>query len=210
MLPWEVVRATIRGDVAFLQNHYEKTNDDIDDVEQAGCGLLWRAAYNNQDEVIRWLLRRGANVGIRTVTDKTPLHAAAQRYFTSTICILLEASAEIDAVDAQGKTPLMEAASGPQGIYGQRPWATVRLLLRRGARLCDEAVACSPPLKKLLADARRLGEGRYVREPRMRLLTLRVLASQGRAKAGAKLRYLQLFAGDLPEPLFRHILQYWW
>lgn len=55
------------------------------------------------------LLKRGANVGVTTVTEQTANHLAAAGGHTAWLEILLNSGADAGAVDLDGKTALMYA-----------------------------------------------------------------------------------------------------
>ncbi len=84
---------------------------------------LMLAAHNNQLELAKVLIQRGADVN---KPGWTPLHYAATRGHRDMIRLLLENDAYIDSESANGTTPLMMAA------YYAPPLA-VKLLLEEGA-----------------------------------------------------------------------------
>ena len=57
------------------------------------------------EEVVRVLLRRGANKEARRDTDETPLHFAVENGHFGVATILLDEGADVNAVGARG-TPL--------------------------------------------------------------------------------------------------------
>lgn len=89
----------------------------------AGETVLMYAALHGDIELIRLLLKRGAQVNM---SGWTPLHYAAVSGRTEVLALLLEHHAYIDAPSANGTTPLMMAAR-----EGQMP--AVRLLVGEGA-----------------------------------------------------------------------------
>jgi ankyrin repeat protein len=89
----------------------------------AGETPLMLAAINNQLELAKLLIERGADVN---KPGWTPLHYAATRGHREMMRLLLENDAYIDSESATGTTPLMMAAR-----FGT-PLA-VKLLLEEGA-----------------------------------------------------------------------------
>ncbi len=89
----------------------------------AGETPLMLAAINNQLELARVLVERGADVN---KPGWTPLHYAATRGHREMMRLLLDNDAYIDSEAANGSTPLMMAA------YSAPPLA-VKLLLEEGA-----------------------------------------------------------------------------
>ncbi|WP_310626659.1 ankyrin repeat domain-containing protein [Limnohabitans sp.] len=90
---------------------------------QSGETPLMLAAINNQLELAKVLIDRGADVNRE---GWTPLHYAATRGHREMMRLLLEHDAYIDSASANGTTPLMLAA------YAAPPLA-VKLLLEEGA-----------------------------------------------------------------------------
>ena len=73
---------------------------------------LWQAAQANRVEEARELIEQGANVNAKDGTQQTALHYAAAEGTAdpAMIELLLENGARVDALDAQGNTPLIRAA----------------------------------------------------------------------------------------------------
>jgi len=78
------------------------------------------------------LLERGARIDHRSADGLTALHVAAEKHFgpddESFLMQLLDAGADINATDEDGRTPLMAVATG--GYVNK-----VKALLGRGARV---------------------------------------------------------------------------
>ena len=91
--------------------------------------LHWAARNNPTREYLRVLLDAGADPGLLTYRNDTPLHLACQGWVEPsevTIKILIEAGADIDASNYEGTTPLMMAA-------GQGYKEACRILIEAGA-----------------------------------------------------------------------------
>jgi len=80
---------------------------------------------SSENQIVRFLIERGAKINLANNEGKTPLHVAARCCNDEGIEILLDAGARVDAVDTQGWTPLHDAArKSPTGI---------EILIRAGA-----------------------------------------------------------------------------
>ena len=95
--------------------------------------LLHAAATNDQLEIVRELLKRGASVDLQSSLGGTALMGAAYHGYLSIVLVLLQHSANPDLQDSDSQTALMWAAN-----YGQE--ACVKALLRAKAdtELVDE------------------------------------------------------------------------
>ena len=71
--------------------------------------LMW-AALNGHDQIVRELIRAGADVNGKNYIKRTALHRASWRGHSSVIKTLAEAGANLNVQDVDGVTPLMEAA----------------------------------------------------------------------------------------------------
>ena len=67
------------------------------------------AALHCPDELARWLVARGADLGAGDARGETPLHARANRR-QAKVDVLLELGAVVDATDTSSQTPLHAAA----------------------------------------------------------------------------------------------------
>lgn len=101
--------------------NWPSTNLSIKNLQ--GETPLMLAAINNQMDLARLLMARGADVN---QTGWTPLHYAASKGHVDMMRLLIENHAYLDAESPNGTTPLMMAAH-----YGS-PMAT-KLLLEEGA-----------------------------------------------------------------------------
>ena len=66
--------------------------------------LHWSAAAGDED-AMRWLIKKGADVNAKNGLDDTPLHSAAWRGWEESVAILLEHGADTKAENKDGKTP---------------------------------------------------------------------------------------------------------
>jgi len=67
------------------------------------------AALHEQDQMIEFLIKHGANINAGNAIDATPLHTAARGSIKS-IILLIKLGADINAQDKYGDTPLNQAA----------------------------------------------------------------------------------------------------
>jgi hypothetical protein len=93
-----------------------------------------RAIRCGHAEVVRLLLRWGANVAVTRSSGCTPLHAAAEMGRAECAASLLEAQADANATNRDGATPLHLCASGFT-LFGSQAGKreVARLLVGRGA-----------------------------------------------------------------------------
>ena len=91
-----------------------------------GQSRLHIAAVNGNDDVVRVLLERGADINARTSTQRTPLHIAVEKWHDEVVRMLLERGADVNARNMWQATPLHIAA-----FHGDDEVA--RMLLERGA-----------------------------------------------------------------------------
>jgi hypothetical protein len=237
VLSEEIRVAAFRGDTAAIQEWFETGSRDPDDGDQYGNTLLHLAARNGHCDTIRFLLGHGASLNVVNSFGNTPLRGAAFWGQHDAAVVLLDRGALIESRDNGDWTPLIEAAS-----EGHRDM--IRLLLSRGAALDardndgDDAEAYArfrnrDEAADLLAGVRLAGGWHaYLRYPRKRLLTLRVLCERGRAKTEDGL-LLRLFpwhppaqkkqgpttrasrrartpqAAQLPKEVFWLVLKFW-
>jgi hypothetical protein len=129
--PDDPIRAAYRGDVQsmreFLDDGYP-----VNAGNEVGYTALMGAARGASLGMIRFLLSRGAQVGLADKRGYTALHWAVAQPVgdasdqVSCLCALLDAGAVPNTQNEEGITPLMNAA-----WFGCRD--SVRELLRRGA-----------------------------------------------------------------------------
>ena len=179
--------------------------------------LCW-AAQRGWCKSIRWLVKRGANVGatdLHPLRLFTPLHLAVSFTHKDAAVLLLGAGADVDARSGYQYTALHLAEST----------ALSKLLLSRGASIDARDKNNRDPetyareesymTVALLADVRRAGGWkRYVAAPRAELLALRrdlpLLRERGRAGPSTVRAHERLFLNtSLPDDVFAHVLSFW-
>lgn len=203
------VEAFLASSDAHVDSHLLQDND-------ANCpkwSLLLHATDKNRPEMMRALLRRGADPNLLLIAygldGYRPLHHAALFGLVEAAAVLLEAGARTEDRTAVGATPLLVAAAkGHVDI--------LKLLLEHGAleRARDNNgydaynrarhKRTGVPAIQFLVDVTEAGGWRgYVREPRVRLFELRTLCALGLASAPRSyLRFTDVAPAKLLERVF--------
>ncbi|KAM6438478.1 M-phase phosphoprotein 8 isoform 2-T2 [Rhynochetos jubatus] len=103
-----------------------KEEYNLDQEDSNGVTLVMLAAAGGHDDLLRVLIRKGANVNGRQKNGTTALIWAAEKNFLTTVAILLEAGAYVNMQQSSGETALMKACKrGNSDI--------VRLMIESGA-----------------------------------------------------------------------------
>lgn len=123
---WDRLLAAVRnGDVALVKSLLDEGTPV--DPPPGQAGPLHHAASTGSVCIVQHLLSAGANPDARA-SGGTPLHCAVLSGSPECVCALIDAGADIDAVNADGMTPIMQAATAPHED-------ALLLLLDRGATL---------------------------------------------------------------------------
>lgn len=88
--------------------------------------LIHSAAYNNI-ELMRWLVKNGADINLKDRIGYTALHFAGQNKYVDIAAYLLEKGADPNVQDIHGNTPLWTAIFNSKEEKG-----VVKLLLKHG------------------------------------------------------------------------------
>jgi ankyrin repeat protein len=114
---------------------------DVSVADAEGQTPLHTAVRWNRGEIVQYLLARGAGASDRDARGGTPLHVAVREGRESLVRMLLDAVAEVDAVEElDGGTPLHDAV-----LHGHVRVAA--LLIQRGASLTCHDQAGRPPFR---------------------------------------------------------------
>jgi uncharacterized protein len=127
----DVFEAAAIGDVDGLRSVLDEDPSLANAWSDDGFTPLHFAAFFGHPESARLLIDRGAELEARSTNrefalDSSPLHSAVAARQRETIEVLLDAGADVNAVQHQGYTPLLEAAQSGESEL-------VELLLERGA-----------------------------------------------------------------------------
>ncbi|KAL4150733.1 hypothetical protein PRNP1_010130 [Phytophthora ramorum] len=116
------------GDIDCLEEILESGHVGVNDIDVDGFTALMVAAAEGHRDVVRALLRRGADVGVRThELRSTALHFAAKNGDAEIVAALCECdTAVVDCWNVNADTPLIWAC-----IEGRA--AAVKVLLKHGA-----------------------------------------------------------------------------
>ncbi|KXX75069.1 Ankyrin repeat domain-containing protein 50 [Madurella mycetomatis] len=99
------------GSVAIATVLLQRVGFDVDQPDDAGRTPLWWAARNGNEEMVHFLLKRGADASIRDMAGQTALWWAVRNGYRSIVQLLLETDrAKPGASGTKGQTPLMWAA----------------------------------------------------------------------------------------------------
>lgn len=123
----QLLEAALQGHVktlTFLLDHGVDVN--FQD-EQYGASALHAAAQGGREEIVKLLLKRGADVNLKSKEGNTPLMAAAYNHHESVVRILVTAGAEVNIQNQADETALSLARE-------ERQEGIIQHLLNAGAR----------------------------------------------------------------------------
>ena len=109
---WECASQGHRKLLEFMLNCGNQVNAIVDVPENLHdkYTLLHRASYCGQEEVVRFIANRGADINIRDVRYNTSLHLAAQSGSVDIIKLLLDKRMSANVTDTNEYTPLHVSA----------------------------------------------------------------------------------------------------
>eukprot|EP01006_Ploeotia_vitrea_P046530 TRINITY_DN67031_c6_g6_i1.p1 TRINITY_DN67031_c6_g6~~TRINITY_DN67031_c6_g6_i1.p1 ORF type:complete len:473 (+),score=63.39 TRINITY_DN67031_c6_g6_i1:33-1451(+) len=104
------------GDIAALTDVLDKPVSEgggvsIDFQNEQGVSLLHHAALRGRENIVLFLLLRGANPNIQDSTQQTPLHYACVNGEVGSAAVLMSLDGDIHAKDANGQVPAHLAAT---------------------------------------------------------------------------------------------------
>lgn len=91
----------------ILAKHLLNKGADINTVNGSGWNLLLIACHENRKEFVEFILEKGLSPN--STGSKQPLHVCARWNFKELVAVLVNAKANIDAVNLYGQTPLLVA-----------------------------------------------------------------------------------------------------
>ena len=96
MFPSLLCSVAYIGDISKLQCLDSVYNADWNMTDYTGRTTLHTAAATGNDEVVTWLLERGASVHVRDINNETPLLAAVRAGHKSIVMTLAQCGAHLD------------------------------------------------------------------------------------------------------------------
>ena len=156
-LPWVTKGNEIYFTTGSIKAFLLKGND-VDTIDSCGFTMLYEAACGDDVNVVSLLLKQGANVNFRYRdtgcgneyhNGTTPLHNAVKCGNEEIVKLLISYGADVNAVNSQGETPLMQASSGSSKL--------VEILLDNGADLNKRVSSGSSEGATLLHSAAQAG-----------------------------------------------------
>ena len=124
----DVLAASSVGDCATLSKHLdsERTGSLVSDRQTMLNRCLRTASGSGQEQVVKMLLERGADVNAASKNGLTALHLATVSIYPELVQLLVDQGAETDSADDEGETALYKAVA-----LNRRP--AVKILMQSGA-----------------------------------------------------------------------------
>ena len=107
----KILKAAEDGDLSAVKKCLEINPQSVGAVDSDLYTPLHRSTYNNHIQVMKQLIKSGADVSARTIDGWTPLHCAAKWGHIEAIDLLINCGADINAVSNGGNTALHLAAN---------------------------------------------------------------------------------------------------
>lgn len=101
-----VFEAAEKGSIKLMKKFRKIDPDLINAMDTDGYTPLHRACYQNQIDMVKWLIMNGANVCALTNDGWQPIHSAAQWGRTKIFRLLIAYGANINSRTNGGNTPL--------------------------------------------------------------------------------------------------------
>jgi ankyrin repeat protein len=148
-----LIAACARNDGETIRSIVANEPQIVRDLVAEGGPLIAEFAGNGNTNGVRQLLDLGVDVNARhaegdgyfgVAKNSTALHSAAWRARHATVKLLIERGAQVDAKDANGRTPLMLAVRACVDSYwtGWRTPESVDALIRAGASVANVQFPC--------------------------------------------------------------------
>ncbi|MDO7907677.1 ankyrin repeat domain-containing protein [Paenibacillus sp. JX-17] len=139
-LPKNFEELITAGDVTALKDVFTRCELDARGGHSKSTALSF---YQVPDELVRWLVEKGADIHARNNYGETPLHNHA-RSWCGNPELLLNLGADLEAMNNRKETPLFAAA----GSFHPK---AVHILVTRGANINAKNIAGKTPLEKALS-----------------------------------------------------------
>ena len=110
----QLLEAALQGHVKTLNFLLAHGVDVNYQDEQYGASALHAASQGGKEDIVKILLKRGADVNLKSKEGNTPLMAAAFNHHESVVKILLEAGAEVNTKNEADETALSLAREEKQ------------------------------------------------------------------------------------------------
>jgi ankyrin repeat protein len=108
----DIFDAAEQGFLDTVKTLIESNPQLINFSDEGGYTPLHKAAYNNQVEVLNYLITKGADLNAVSNSGSTPMHGAAFYGHAEAARALIENGAEIDTKNNGGYTPFLSACAG--------------------------------------------------------------------------------------------------
>ncbi|HEX8334345.1 MAG TPA: ankyrin repeat domain-containing protein [Segetibacter sp.] len=135
----DIFEACRKGDKALVESLYKINPEIIHVTDIKGYTPLIIAVYNNQPEVVTFLLSMGARTEMHDQVGNTALMGVCFRGYKELVAMLIDAGVDINQRNHQGATALTFAAT-----FGHLEIAEI--LLKRGADINARDVRGKSPL----------------------------------------------------------------
>ncbi len=122
----EFYSALEKDDVSYIENLIKTKK-----LDMSLDNLLLESTRRNSKEIIKLLIKKGANIEVKDDENWTPLMCAAHFNSKEVVELLLEKGANIEAKDNEGETALIRAA------YNDSKEVT-KLLIKKGANINEK------------------------------------------------------------------------
>ena len=136
----DIFDACRKGDVKAASDIYEADNESINWVDLKGFTPLILAVYNEQPEMVDFLLEKGAQIDIADSAGNTALMGVCFKGYKSIATKLINAGADVNQRNVNGATALTFAAT-----FGHLDIA--KMLLEKGANIYVPDVRGKSPLE---------------------------------------------------------------
>lgn len=121
-----------RNDTAAFRSHIQTINDANSAREDNNKTVLMYAVWVGNEDAVKYLIEKGANVNAQDIGGATALHLAAWKGFTPIALYLIDKGASTTAISKEGMTPLDIA------------------IMRENREIMEAIDKATPKLKKLL------------------------------------------------------------